>query len=131
MGQHTWFLRSKELYLKENKLYDKLDLFDRGEIYLNNDQLDEINSEIDEIDDNNNVDEEYHDVFRTGKRNKDRTYIDDTLFSRKETFSFMEDPDSLIYFGNDPEEEEERRKIAMRRINEFWDKYPNGLICFG
>ena len=28
MGQHTWFLKSKELYLKQNELYDKLDKFE-------------------------------------------------------------------------------------------------------
>ena len=24
MGQHTWFVKDKELYLKQNELYDKL-----------------------------------------------------------------------------------------------------------
>ena len=85
MGQHTWFLKSKELYLKQNELYEKLDKFENDEIYLDDLELLQINTEINEIDEQN--DAEYHDLFRTSKRNEDGTYIDDVISSKKECFS--------------------------------------------
>lgn len=72
MGQHTWFLKNKELYLKQNELYEKLDKFENGEIYLDGLELLQLNTEIDEIDEQN--DAGYHDLFRTGKRNENGTY---------------------------------------------------------
>ena len=58
MGQHTWFLKSKELYLKQNELYEKLDKFENGEIYLDDLELLQLNTEIDEIGEQNDTD--YH-----------------------------------------------------------------------
>ncbi len=53
MGQHTWFLKSKELYEKQNKLYEKLDKHEEGEIYLDDIELHQLNHEIDTIDNQN------------------------------------------------------------------------------
>jgi hypothetical protein len=89
MGQHTWFLKNKDLYLKQNKLYDKLDSFENDEIYLDDLELNSINYEIEKIDDQNDV-EDFHDVFRTSKKNSDGTYTDDVIFSREECFTWLQ-----------------------------------------
>lgn len=123
MGQHTWFLKDKKLYLKQKELYDKLDDFDRDEIY----------SEIDEIDDQN--DAGYCDLFRTGKRNEDGTYTDDVIYSRKECFEFINNPENMVSFKStifDTDEQEKlNREYSINKLNEFWDIYPDGVIYFG
>jgi hypothetical protein len=133
MGQHTWFLKSKELYLKQNKLYDKLDKFEKNEIYLDDLELLQINTEIDEIDEQN--DAEYHDLFRTGKCNEDGTYTDDVIFSNKECFEWIDKPENCVSFKNtvfDTDEQEKiNREYSINKLNEFWDKYPDGVIYFG
>jgi hypothetical protein len=133
MGQHTWFLKSKELYLKQNELYDKLDKFENNEIYLDDLELLQINTEIDEIDEQN--DAEYHDLFRTGKRNEDSTYTDDVIFSKKECFEWIDKPENYVSFKNtvfDTDEQEKiNREYSINKLNEFWDKYPDGVIYFG
>ena len=133
MGQHTWFLKSKELYLKQNELYDKLDKFENNEIYLDDLELLQINTEIDEIDEQN--DTEYHDLFRTGKRNEDSTYTDDVIFSKKECFEWIDKPENCVSFKNtvfDTDEQEKiNREYSINKLNEFWDKYPDGVIYFG
>jgi len=130
MGQHTWFLKDKELYLKQSKLYDKLDLFENDEIYLDDLELNSINYEIDKISKENDVDD-FHDVFRTSKRNSDKTYTDDVIFSRKECFNWLENNSSEIYFPGPPLEPDNNKKHAINHLNKFWDEYPNGVIYFG
>lgn len=133
MGQHTWFLKSKELYLKQNELYDKLDKFENDEIHLDDLELLQINTEIDEIDKQN--DAEYHDLFRTGKRNEDDTYTDDVIFSRKECFEWINKPENFVFFKTtifDTDEQEKiNREYSINKLNEFWNKYPDGVIYFG
>lgn len=133
MGQHTWFLKSKELYLKQNELYDKLDKFENNEIYLDDLELLQINTEIDEIDEQN--DAEYHDLFRTGKRNEDSTYTDDVIFSKKECFEWIDKHENCVSFKNtvfDTDEQEKiNREYSINKLEEFWDKYPDGVIYFG
>lgn len=133
MGQHTWFLKSKELYLKQNELYEKLDKFENNEIYLDDLDVLQINTEIDEIDEQN--DAEYHDLFRTGKRNEDNTYTNDVIFSRKECFEWINKTENYVSFKNTVFETDEQEKInreySINKLNEFWDKYPDGVIYFG
>ena len=133
MGQHTWFLKSKELYLKQNELYDKLDKFENNEIYLDDLELLQINTEIDEIDEQN--DTEYHDLFRTGKHNEDNTYTDDVIFSKKECFEWINKPENCVSFKKtvfDTDEQEKiNREYSINKLNKFWDKYPDGVIYFG
>jgi hypothetical protein len=133
MGQHTWFLKSKELHLKQNELSEKLDSFEEGEIYLDDIEIDQLNHQIDEIDKENDV--EYHDLFRTGKRNEDKTYTDDVIFSRKECFEWIDKPDNFVSFKNTVFETDEQEKInreySINKLNGFWDKYPDGVIYFG
>jgi hypothetical protein len=133
MGQHTWFLKDKELYLQQNELYKKLDSFENDEIYLDDLELYQLNSEIDQIDKENEAD--YHDLFRTSKRNVDGTYTDDVIFSSKECFEWIDKPENLVSFKNTmfetDEQERVNRQYSINKLNEFWDKYPNGVIYFG
>ena len=133
MGQHTWFLKSKELYLKQNELYEKLDKFENGEIYLDDLELLQLNTEIDEIGEQNDTD--YHDLFRTGKRNEDGTYTDDVIFSKKECFEWIDKPENFVSFKNTIFETDKQEKInreySINKLNEFWGKYPDGVIYFG
>jgi len=133
MGQHTWFLKDKELYLQQNELYKKLDSFENDEIYLDDLELYQLNSEIDQIDEENEAD--YHDLFRTSKRNVDGTYTDDVIFSSKECFEWIDKPENLVSFKNTmfetDEQERVNRQYSINKLNEFWDKYPNGVIYFG
>lgn len=132
MGQHTWFLKSKELYLKELDLYKKLDKFEENEIFLCDDEIREINAEIDNIENENRTN--YHDVFRTNKRNIDNSYTDDVIFSKEECFHWINEPDNHVYFRNTvfdtDEQEQKNREYSLKLLNEFWDKYPNGVIYF-
>ncbi len=133
MGQHTWFLKNKELYEKQNRLYEKLDKHEEGEIYLDDMELHQLNHEIDTIDNQNQT--EYHDVFRTNKRNTNNTYTNDVLFSKDECFKWINNPDNYVSFKHtifDTDEQEKlNKKIAIQKLNEFWDKYPDGVIYFG
>ena len=133
MGQHTWFSKDKTLYLKQNALHEKLDAFEKGYIYLDNLDVYQINSEIDELDKQNKA--EYHDVFRTSKRNADSTYTDDEIFSKEECFEWINKPENKVYFKNTIFDTDEKEKIARKQalidLNDFWDKYPNGVINFG
>ena len=133
MGQHTWFLKDKELYLQQNELYKKLDSFENDEIYLDDLELYQLNSEIDQIYKENKAD--YHDLFRTSKRNVDGTYTDDVIFSSKECFEWIDKPENLVSFKNTmfetDEQERVNRQYSINKLNEFWDKYPNGVIYFG
>lgn len=89
----------------------------------------------------------FHDAFRRGG------YPEDMLFSLEETLKYMEDNDSIItysYFVREkPEipcinglvdgekpvyyevEREENKLLAIERLHEFWEKFPEGMICFG
>jgi hypothetical protein len=59
--------------------------------------------------------DEFHDVFRK------YGYPDDKLFSLEETLEYIKDPNNqcTTYEWTD------------RRLKEFWEKYPNGMIKFG
>lgn len=133
MGQHTWFLKNRDLYLKQQELYDKLDSFETGDIYLDKIEVEQLEYEIDKIDELN--DAEYHDLFRTSKKNPDDTYIEDVIFSRQECFDWINNPDNKVSFKNTmfdtDEQEAENRKRSIKILGEFWDKYPSGVIYFG
>lgn len=62
------------------------------------------------------VDCEYHNLFRIPG------YPEDMLFSLEETIEFIKINKNFIYwYANDWE----------KRLNEFWEKYPDGMITFG
>jgi len=119
VGQHTWFYRDQELRRKEIELWAKLDAYDNGEIWLDDLELLQINHEINKIRKQN--DTEYHDIFRTNKRNEDNTYIDDVILSKANCDEWLEENKDLVNW-------EER--INRKLLNKFWEKYPNGAIDF-
>jgi len=121
MGQHTWFYRDQELRKKEIELWNRLDAHDDGTIWLEDAEIDQINDEITNISKQN--DAEYHDLFRTGKRNKDGTYTDDTILSKKDCDKWLEENNDLVSWGEE--------KVYRKLLNAFWEKYPNGAIDFG
>lgn len=57
-----------------------------------------------------------HDIFRIGD------YPEDKLFSLEETFIFIENNKEKIHRYN---------KNWQKRLEEFWEKYPDGMIEFG
>ncbi len=133
MGQHTWFVKRRDLFFKQNELYEKLDSFENNETYLDDMEVDQLNNEIEEIKKQNYTD--YHDLFRTGKRNQDKSYLDEIISSREECLEWLEKPENFVTFRNSCHETREQemfnREQSIIRLNEFWDKYPNGVIYFG
>lgn len=115
MGQHTWFRKSKELYLKSQEIYKKLDDAENGIIYLDDLELLQLNSEVDKIYEEN--DTEYHDLFRTNKRNEDGTYTDDVIFSKEECDKWIKDNNIIVTHSDE--------------LSKFWEEYPDGVIYFG
>lgn len=103
MGCHTWFYKDKEVYFKFN-------------------ELDDDNYSIDEDEYEKNIVDDFHDIFRTGKRN-DGSYPEDILTSYAETIDFLENPSNKNTFANS--------KHVYDSLKAFWYNYPNGAIAFG
>lgn len=122
MGQHTWFYKDKELREKQIELFEKyLDNFDSNETMLSPSEIDKIYFELAEVSLENKT--EYHNIFRTSKRKEDNTYIDDVIQSKEECDRWLEENRDTITW------EDEIKDYKL--LNEFWDKYPNGVIDFG
>jgi len=71
--------------------------------------------------------DDFHNGFRT-------KYNETWLFSLEETLKFIEDNDADIYYTdvwNDETPREVLKERKLRRVHEFWEKYPNGSIHFG
>jgi hypothetical protein len=58
---------------------------------------------------------DYHDIFRCA-------YDDIELLSLDQTLEYIKTHDCSFHIS---------KELAIKKINEFWDKYPNGLIKFG
>lgn len=121
MGLHTWFKSDITKYRELDELYslidDKIDykgitVSFRGE-NLSQQQL---NYKIYILE--QEIDTEFHDCFRTSRRNEDGTYTDDIIYSKEECFKWLEDNINTVSGLNE------------ERLNEFWNKYPNGVIEF-
>jgi len=120
MGLHTWFLKSKELYLKQQILEDTLGFLELDDNCCENPEYFKLFQEIDDIEEENEAD--YHDLFRTNKRNDDGTYINEIFFSKKECFDWINNPKNEVYYQS--------KEDNLKQLNEFWEKYPNGVIFF-
>lgn len=142
MGQRTWFVEDKELYFKELELWNELyKLCDESGSPTENTEDEYYDKElvIDKISKKNTAN--YHDVFRTSKRTEKGCYIEETITSRDECFEWIEKPenfafvfvpneDKISYFS-DKGNGIEAKKAALKRLEEFWQEHPNGLIYFG
>ena len=126
MGQHTWFVKSKAAYLEQEELYERLENDYTGEFSY------DLYVDINRIEKENNA--EYHDLFRTGKRNSDGTYTSDTLSSLAETLDWINDPENLVTFRRTVFDTQLQKlkyqEEALEKLQEFWEKYPDGLIYF-
>ena len=115
----TFFLKSKELYLKQELLYDKLEDFNISES-----EIESINNEIDGIDDDI-IDIDYHNLF---------LIEDENMFSSKqECLQWVNNPKNTVVFksyfyqGKDLTEEQ-CKQICLDKLDNFWESYPSGLI---
>lgn len=134
MGQHTWFVKEKDLFLRQREIYATLDSDDSA--ILETSEIRKLERECDKIEEKIDATDEFHDLFRTWKRDPyDGTYTDDFIASKEECFRWLEDNKDVVgykhVFDDTPEREEELRLYAIDRLNEFWEKYPNGVIYFG
>lgn len=73
---------------------------------------------------------DYHDVFRVWD------YPNDELFSYEQTIEFIDnclanDKDSVYFADNFKDNIGNDTKYALKRLRQFWEEYPNGMICFG
>lgn len=118
MGQHTWFIKDKELLKERNSLYDKLEKSDSYEEWMDEVDYRLIEERIEEIDALIDCDD-FHDCFRTNKRNEDKTYIDEIIWSFEECIQWLKDNKEFVY------------SLNMAYVKFFWSKYPNGAIYFG
>ena len=119
MGLHTWFHKNKTTYDKLNKIYQELNKLEDelGESFFEDERVIKLQEESDKLYDENEA--EYHDVFRTNKRNEDGTYSDDVIYSKEETYKWLKENSKEI---------DERQ---IERLDKFWEEYPNGVIDFG
>ena len=100
MGQHTWFLKNKTDFFREKQISDLLEKHEVQEIHVDN--YLELDSEFWNLHDSNKT--EYHDIFRTNKRNTDNSYIEVELFSYDETVKWIEENEETIYHSFDSKE---------------------------
>jgi hypothetical protein len=118
----AWFLKSKDLYLKQELLYDRLEVIDVTES-----EIESIKYEIDRIDDEI-VDIDYHNLF----------FIDeyqDTIFSSKqECLDWIGNTENVRFrnfvFEGKELNEEQNKEICLNKIDKFWESYPDGLVLF-
>lgn len=117
MGQHTWFYKNKDKYLKMIELYEKSEKAENCEDGYDQSDAYAFEIEAEKLWEEN--ESNYHDCFRTSKRNEDNTYIDDEIFSKKECYEWLENNKETIY------------SIDDESLNKFWEEHPNGVIVFG
>lgn len=117
MGQHTWFYKNKILFQESFEIDEKLDKYETGEIWLDNAEIHQLNSRSEEINKLNSTN--YHDVFRTSKRNADGTYTDDIIYSQKECDQWLINNKETIH------------NLDQKLLDKFWEEFPDGVIEFG
>lgn len=107
MGQHTWCYKSKQIQKEMDEIYDEYEKTSDSSILEKYDELFDSNES------------EFHDIFRTWKKQEDDTYLEIQLNSREETLRWIDENMEFIDYLN------------IDKVNEFWDKYPDGFIEFG
>lgn len=113
MGQHTWFYKSLEKYKKSTLLFEQSDQM----LEVDYDEAQKIFAQADKIDDDNQS--EFHNIFRTSKRESNGSYCLDIIQSREQCIKWLEENKDLV------------ENLNQDRLNQFWDKYPKGYIEFG
>ena len=124
MGTHTWFFKSKDLYFKSNEISDKLDFIETCCDKNKQSEIIELESELEYIEDQNEC--EYHDLFRISNKK----YVNTIITSRDECFDFINNND-IFYARAGFNSDNEAKEYWLSELEDFWKKYPNGLIYFG
>lgn len=124
MAVHTWFVKSKELYLKANELNDKLDFIESCLDKNTQSEILELESEIEYIEEQNEA--EYHDLFRISNKNEN---FDILITSKKVCLDFINN-NEIFYSRFSLDSDEKAKEYWLSQLDEFWNKYPNGLIYF-
>ncbi|HMT01709.1 MAG TPA: hypothetical protein PKD00_00125 [Burkholderiales bacterium] len=121
MGLHTYFYKSKELYDLCDKLYNSLDDHESGKLNFDEIILTLIRHKIEDTEKENKAD--YINIFKTKKRDLIKGgYTNDVIYSKEECFEWLKN-NKVTYINDDIE-------LATNLLNEFWDKYPHGVISF-
>lgn len=73
---------------------------------------------------------DYHDIFRVWN------YPKDELFSYEQTIVFINyklfiDKHSVYFVDNLNDNTQNDKEYALKRLRQFWEEYPDGMICFG
>ena len=123
MAIHTWFVKSKELYSKAEVLNDKLDLIESCFDKNTQSEILELESEIEYIEEQNET--EFHDLFRINNK-KD---ADTIITSKQECFEFINNND-IFYARSSFNSDDEAKEYWLSQLEDYWNKYPNGLIYF-
>ena len=101
MGCHTWFY--KKGFKSEKDFTSRRRI--KGHWYVEDTKRPvPLKTELGDV-------EYYHDLFRIGN------YPDDVLLSEKETIDFID--------------KHKIEKVNWVALKEFWQVYPDGMICFG
>jgi len=116
--QHTYLYKDKET---EKAVQGYYDLADK----LTQEPVKQATVKMAQMLDEMNYYEE-QDIFRSDKKHEDGGYIDLVLNTREETLAFVNDPESKIRVS-----EEVTLESIIKKVNEFWDKHPNGFIEVG
>jgi|688.fasta_scaffold2400199_1 hypothetical protein len=120
----TWFLKSKDLYLKQELLYDKLEV-----IGVTESEIESIEYEIDRIDDEIILEiGDYHNLFFIDE------YQDTLLSSKEECLDWIGNTENVRFrnfvFEGKELNEDQNKKICLNRLDKFWESYPDGLVLF-
>jgi hypothetical protein len=120
----TWFLKSKDLYLKQELLYDKLEV-----IGVTESEIESIEYEIDRIDDEIILEiGDYHNLFFIDE------YQDTLLSSKEECLNWIGNTENVRFrnfvFEGKELNEDQNKKICLNRLDKFWESYPDGLVLF-
>ena len=120
----TWFLKSKYLYLKQELLYDRLEV-----IGVTESEIESIEYEIDRIDDEIILEiGDYHNLFFIDE------YQDTILSSKEECLDWIGNTENVRFrnfvFEGKELNEDQNKKICLNRLDKFWESYPDGLVLF-
>lgn len=123
----TWFLKSKDLYLKQELLYDRLEV-----IGVSKSEIESIEYEIDRIDDEIILEidyhNDYHNLFFIDE------YQDTTFSSKEECLEWIGNTENVRFrnfvFEGKELNEEQNKKLCLNRLDKFWESYPDGLVLF-
>ena len=133
MGLHTWFAKSAEKYNELENYYNKLTAYDQGSIHMEQQEVDELLDYIETLEEFDNS-TEFHDVFRTNKKNADNTYTSETISSLEDSLNWIENIENKVHYKHiytdSIEQELEYKVVAIKHLKEFWSKYPKGIIYF-